>query len=134
MDQNKVSDIIYSLQNRNAERGHDGIDERMAVLVNSMALFLQEYGFEIQRIEDFDVHGITVAGYDGNITFFKMIMDQSPPPSALMDPDFRVDDETIRIVTELLRATEELNGEFQDGWANEIIDGQRLLKRMKLAK
>ena len=36
--------------------------------------------------------------------------------------------EQIKIVIELLEATEELNGEYQDGWNENIEDGKRLLK------
>ena len=36
--------------------------------------------------------------------------------------------EQIEIVKELLDATKELNGEYQDGWDKNIKDGEKLIK------
>jgi len=36
--------------------------------------------------------------------------------------------EQIEIVEKLIEATKELNGEYQDGWDEEIEDGEKLLK------
>lgn len=42
--------------------------------------------------------------------------------------------EQIKIVTELLDATKELNGEFQEGWNEDISKGEELLKHLKQAQ
>jgi len=39
--------------------------------------------------------------------------------------------EQIEIVKELLEATRELNGEYQEGWEEKIEDGERLLEYLK---
>ena len=39
--------------------------------------------------------------------------------------------EQIKIVKELLEATKELNGEYQEGWEEKIEDGERLLEYLK---
>ena len=39
--------------------------------------------------------------------------------------------EQIEIVKELLEATKELNGEYQDGWDENIEDGERLLEYLQ---
>ena len=39
--------------------------------------------------------------------------------------------EQIEIVKELLEATEELNGGYQEGWEENIEDGERLLVYLK---
>jgi hypothetical protein len=39
--------------------------------------------------------------------------------------------EQIEIVQELLEATKELNGEFQQGWDENIQDGERLIKHLR---
>ena len=39
--------------------------------------------------------------------------------------------EQIKIITELLDATKELNGEYQEGWEEDIKNGERLLKYLK---
>jgi len=39
--------------------------------------------------------------------------------------------EQIEIVNELLEATKELNGEYQEGWDENIEDGERLLKHLE---
>jgi len=39
--------------------------------------------------------------------------------------------EQIEIVKELLEATKELNGEFQEGWDENIEDGERLLRHLQ---
>jgi len=39
--------------------------------------------------------------------------------------------EQIEIVKELLEATKELNGEYQEGWEENIEDGERLLEYLK---
>jgi hypothetical protein len=36
--------------------------------------------------------------------------------------------EQIKIVKELLEATKEINGEYQEGWNEDIEDGERLLE------
>jgi hypothetical protein len=41
--------------------------------------------------------------------------------------------EQIKIVNELLEATKELNGEYQEGWDENIEDGERLLDYLKSA-
>jgi hypothetical protein len=40
-------------------------------------------------------------------------------------------EEQIRIVQELLEATSELNGEYQEGWEEAIEDGEKLLEYLK---
>jgi len=40
------------------------------------------------------------------------------------------DKEIIEIVEQLVEATEELNGEFQEGWDGVIQDGKKLLKHL----
>ena len=39
--------------------------------------------------------------------------------------------EQIEIVKELLEATKEINGEFQEGWDENIEDGERLLRHLQ---
>jgi len=39
--------------------------------------------------------------------------------------------EQIEIVKELLEATKELNGEYQEGWDENIEDGKRLLEHLQ---
>ena len=39
--------------------------------------------------------------------------------------------EQIEIVKELLEATKELNGEYQEGWDENIEDGERLLEYLQ---
>lgn len=39
--------------------------------------------------------------------------------------------EQIEIVKELLEATKELNGEYQEGWDVNIEDGERLLEYLQ---
>jgi hypothetical protein len=39
--------------------------------------------------------------------------------------------EQIEIIKELLEATKELNGEYQDGWDGNIKDGERLLEYLQ---
>ena len=39
--------------------------------------------------------------------------------------------EQIEIVKELLEATKELNGEYQEGWDENIEDGERLLEHLR---
>tara|TARA_R110000787_G_scaffold93696_1_gene196001 strand:- start:316 stop:462 length:147 start_codon:yes stop_codon:yes gene_type:complete len=39
--------------------------------------------------------------------------------------------EQIEIGKELLEATRELNGEYQEGWDENIKDGERLLKHLQ---
>jgi len=39
--------------------------------------------------------------------------------------------EQIEIVKELLDATKELNGEYQEGWDENIEDGERLLEYLQ---
>jgi len=39
--------------------------------------------------------------------------------------------EQIEIVKELLEATKELNGEYQEGWDENIEDGERLLEHLQ---
>ena len=41
--------------------------------------------------------------------------------------------EQIEIIKELLDATKELNGEYQEGWDENIEDGERLLEYLKSA-
>jgi hypothetical protein len=36
--------------------------------------------------------------------------------------------EQIRIIKQLLDATKELNGEYQEGWDKDIRDGKKLIK------
>jgi hypothetical protein len=38
--------------------------------------------------------------------------------------------EQIKVVKELLEATKELNGEYQEGWESTIEDGERLLNHL----
>ena len=37
----------------------------------------------------------------------------------------------IEIVTQLLEATKELNGEYQEGWDNDIENGEKLIEHLK---
>ena len=39
--------------------------------------------------------------------------------------------EQIEIVKELIEATKELNGEYQEGWDENIEDGERLLEHLQ---
>lgn len=39
--------------------------------------------------------------------------------------------EQIEIVKELLEATKELNGEYQEGWDENIAAGERLLEHLQ---
>ena len=39
--------------------------------------------------------------------------------------------EQIEIVKELLEATKELNGEYQEGWDEDIENGERLFEYLK---
>lgn len=39
--------------------------------------------------------------------------------------------EQIEIVKELLEATKELNGEYQEGWDEDIENGERLLEHLQ---
>jgi len=40
-------------------------------------------------------------------------------------------EEQLQIVKELLEATQELQGEYQDGWDNSIEGGERLLEYLQ---
>ena len=40
----------------------------------------------------------------------------------------------IRITEELLEGVKELNGEYQEGWENNILDAENLLKHLKQVK
>jgi len=40
--------------------------------------------------------------------------------------------EQINIIKELLEATKELNGEFQDGWDDDIEKGEKLLAYLEI--
>ena len=42
--------------------------------------------------------------------------------------------EQIEIVKELLEATKELNGDYQEGWEENIEDGERLLEYLQSEK
>jgi hypothetical protein len=39
-------------------------------------------------------------------------------------------EEQIEIIEKLIEATEELNGEFQEGWDKEIEDGRKLVEHL----
>lgn len=39
--------------------------------------------------------------------------------------------EQIEIIQNLIEATKELNGEFQEGWDDEIENGERLLNYLR---
>ena len=39
--------------------------------------------------------------------------------------------EQIEIVKELLEATKELNGEYQEGWDEDIENGERLMEHLQ---
>lgn len=40
----------------------------------------------------------------------------------------------IRITEELLEGVKELNGEYQEGWENNILEAENLLKHLKQVK
>ncbi len=40
----------------------------------------------------------------------------------------------IRITEELLEGVKELNGEYQEGWENNILEAEKLLKHLKQVK
>ena len=41
------------------------------------------------------------------------------------------DEKRIEIISKLLEATKELNGEFQEGWEEDIEQGEKLIKNLK---
>lgn len=43
-------------------------------------------------------------------------------------------DEQIRIIKELLEGVKELNGEYQDGWEDIILDAEKLIEFLNKEK